>query len=665
MPPEALTTAESEKVHQPIDPWADNFALKIVTQDFDAAAQYRGMQHDQRWSNADELYLGWVTQKYWQGTRIPRSSLGSFLVYEQVEALLPKLLGQIFSDPSWFEAAPFPNTTAAAGRATRDLMLAQAEPMRIREEMRRIVKSILIYGNGIGELGWIHSEKMRRRPWIVYEPVMGVRRHPLTGQPIEMPIGTKRRTVIKEIKEVENRPFFSYVALKDFYVDPNTPSPHLWDARFCATRSNKTVDYVDSLRGQTGFRIPDKLELLAMAKGKPSAQADQTKALTEAYRRGSWNPNLDYSSDPGAKTIEVIAYWTADRLVWVFNRDHVGFNSANPYGFIPFYNGHYSDVLDRFYAMGIADVLEGEQRLQQGIINGRVDELALSLHPQKIKKRGTSVQGGVYATRPDQTFEAEDPSKDFVQLFPPNVTQQAFIEIQASDNRAQRRTGVSETTVMGVAPSMGNSANRTATGVNAQQAASSQRAQYAVENIETGIIEPMLAGWHFLNTTNLDPNQPLQFLGKEGELIRIDPAAIINADIKFAMRASSRMRSKQAMMQVFPLLAQTMLNPQFLELLASQQKLTIDVNELGQILLESFDYKPRGALFRPLSQEEIQSQKQPSPDEQLRERMQVARLDSAGENTETQAMANIVRQIIASAKDHLGEEGENGGKRAR
>src|SRR5262245_48370507 len=104
-----LTTAE-QQIKDPTDPWSTDLACKIAVQDFHAAERYRNQNHDWRWRVADELYLAWVAQKYWEGTKIPRASMPVFLVFQQVESLLPKLMSAIFADEPWFQADPGPNT---------------------------------------------------------------------------------------------------------------------------------------------------------------------------------------------------------------------------------------------------------------------------------------------------------------------------------------------------------------------------------------------------------------------------------------------------------------------------------------------------------------------------------------------------------------------------
>ena len=144
-----LTEAEEKKIHTPLQEWSDDFALKVAVQDFNAAETYRTAQHDWRWRTHFDLYQAWVQQKYWEGSKIPRSSIPVYLCFEQIESMLPKILSAIFSDNPWFQAEPQGGTSARDARDVRDLLLQQMDQTRVREVLRRWLKSGLIHGNDV------------------------------------------------------------------------------------------------------------------------------------------------------------------------------------------------------------------------------------------------------------------------------------------------------------------------------------------------------------------------------------------------------------------------------------------------------------------------------------------------------------------------------------
>jgi hypothetical protein len=237
-----------------------------------------------------------------------------------------------------------------------------------------------------------------------------------------------------------------------------------------------------------------------------------------------------------------------------------------------------------------------------------------------------------------------------------NITQSAFIEANASDARVQKTTGITDLAVMGTPGGGGNSANRTATGVGVQAQAAFSRLTYLVENIEDSFVEPILSAWHTLNTLYLDPNEIIHLVGKD-----IDPLEILNADVLFTMRASSKMQSRMALLQTFPLIAQTFMNPELMNVLARQNK-TFDLAELSTMLIDMTGYKARGQLIRDLTPEEKQAMDKAAQQEQNPDiQKQRERMADMKEMQESQHNADLMQTILEKGMD-LALEPEDTGK---
>jgi hypothetical protein len=133
------------------------------------------------------------------------------------------------------------------------------------------------------------------------------------------------------------------------------------------------------------------------------------------------------------------------------------------YGRMMQYSPFYTELIDRFYGMAITDVVNGEQLLQEGIVNARVDELAMALHPPTKVKRGNQTPAYQLRMRPGALAYSDDPKNDLVRDFPTNVTVNAFQEVDASNLRTQKNTGLTDIAVVGVS-SGNNPGARSATG---------------------------------------------------------------------------------------------------------------------------------------------------------------------------------------------------------
>lgn len=646
--PEPLVGKEAQQIKAPDDDWSYDRALSIVRTDYAYAESYRTHAHDWRYRNAQELYLAWAGQRYWDGTRVPRSSIGLYVVFEQVESMLPKIVDSL-SDPESYE---FFADDPDAGALWKELVTEQLEETHYREQIRLCAKSSLIYGNGILEWGIedyedenISFEQTQKLNNIVemYHPVHGQIRVPQTSN------GYKR-TITHETKR---RPYLRYRSLIDSYVNPNCETPWLQTpGNFFILRTYMTAEELKAKRGKKDFDIPDDQTLTNYSKAKTTANQDVTKLSAELFRYNMWNPALDYSGDPGKKRIEVIEYTTADRKIWCLNREHIAYNKKNPYNEINYLSMHYADVLDRWHALAISDVAEGEQRLQQAIINGRIDELALSIHRPMIKRRGVTIPPYQLKVRPGVVIETENPEGDIKQLEVDNITQQAYIEVEASERRTQRITGMSDLAALGSPASGGNSANRTAAGVNTQVGATQDRARYYISNGEEAVIEPILNKFIWLNKRFGDAKLAAAWITMHKDYPNKKPLDVINARVKAYCYASIRLQAKMSFMQNFPAIAQTIFNPELLQMLSQQQKKTVNVEVFERCIWDAISYTPRGPILIDMSEEQKQAMQQPPPDEKLKAQVAQMQMQLDKAIHDNQNITKLVTQFIKEGFGH-------------
>lgn len=663
--PGPITESEKNTVYLPEKRWSNEYALKVAKADFETAEAYRTQNIDPRYVIADQLYLAWNPPKFWEGTRIPRSNVGIFTCFEQVESLLPRVMTAIFADyPKWFMCDGRLGTSQEEARNVQELMIAQMENLSthgistVREVFRRCFKDAFVYGNGVMELCWLEQAVKRFYTYRNMEPETKTFTIPGMGT-MRVPTGriTKQIKTVPIVDQIE-QPFLRNIRPQDFYVDPNCPSPIISDARYCASRRLMPIDEIEAYRDTDGFDIPDYQTLINLLQSKPVSQGDYTKAQTEAMRQMWWQPNDDTTADTAGKRLEVIEVTYKDRKVWMLNRKRVIYNKPNPYGFINYYDVFYCDVPGRYYGFAVTDVLEGEQRVQTSIINARLDELSLSIYKPIVKKRGGTQPAYQYKTRPGQVIEVENPKEDVVFPQPTNNTQDAYIEVQASDNRAQKITGGSDLAILGTPSSGGNSANRTATGIGAQVQATGSRIQYQVENNEDTVIEQVLSDWHTLNCRFLDPEKVVQFLGQDGKNIVLDPLQIMNSRVKMSMRASAKMASRTALVQTMPMIMQTLMNPALIQQLGISG-MGIDWVELERMLFDMMAYRPAAGIFRKLTEQEIQQMNQPPVTEQIRMQMQRERLMGQKDIAEDKQLGDMVRELLKGTMQHQNTISEN------
>lgn len=647
-----MTGAEQKKVTAPEDAWNDSFAAKVVSEDFEEAARYREAAHDWRWAIHDEIYQAWCEQLYWPGSKQPRSSLSVYLAFEQIETMLPKVLTGLWGDVPPFQVDPRPGTKFQEAQAVSDTLEWQLEEAKAPAVFYAALKDATIYGDGIVELGW-DARKMTRRTWVAtFVPKMQ-KVQTIFGS-MSVPVGKERKVRELVREEMVNMPTLEKVSIKSFYIDPNCQGVDQNKGRYAIKRMFLTIDEIQSYANVKGFKVPSIERLRYLATKKPTTNTDNAVASSERARGNQWEPSKDYTADPAGKRIEVLQ-WDGgpsfSRRVWLLGREDVMFNGAG-FGFCPYFHFFYADVPDRFYSLGVCDVVEGDQRLIQGVRNARVDELSLNINASTIKRRGGGVAQSQYRRRPGNVIEVENPKEDVIREQTNNVTQDAYIEESMARRNAQGTTGVSD--IAAVGSPEGNSANRTATGVGVQAKAYDVRMMFMVAKCEIFAIEPLLVAMQTLNSRYLDPDQVVEVLGKDGRWVQIDPLQIKNARVKFSMRAAQRMLSRFGLLQTFPLIIQTFGNPDLLKMLAMTQGMTVDFLELGHALEDMTGYRRRyGGFFRPLNQQEQQALQQPPPEEVMRMQMQRERIagqsEIAGEKNAA-TMLNTLAGKIADAE---------------
>ncbi len=646
--PEPLTGDAAKEIKGPDDNWSNDRALRIIRTDFAYAESYRVHAHDWRYRNAMELYLAWAGQRYWDGTRVPRSSIGLYVVFEQVESMLPKIVDSLCDPESYEFFADDPDAAAL----WKQLVTEQLEEAHYREQIRLAAKSSLIYGNGILEWGMedyedesINFEASQRVTRIdtMYHPVHGTINVPQTQN------GYKRKVQ----SETKRRPYIRYRSLIDFYVNPNCETPCLQaPGNFVILRTYMAAEDLKALRGKKDFDIPDDQVLSEMSKVKTTANQDVTKLSAELFRYNLWNPSQDYSGDPGKKRIEVIEYTTAYRKLWCLNREHIAYNKKNPYNEINYLSMNYADVLDRWHALAISDVAEGEQRLQQSIINARIDELALSIHRPMIKRRGVTIPPYQLKVRPGVVIETENPEGDIKQLEVDNITQQAYIEVEASERRTQRITGMSDLAALGSPTSGGNSANRTAAGVNTQVGATQDRARYYISNSEEGVIEPLLNKFIWLNKRFMDAKLAAAWITLHKDYPNKNPVDVMNARVKAYCYASVRLQAKMSFMQNFPAIAQVVFNPELIQMLAQQQKKTISVEAFERCIWDAISYTPRSPMIVDMTDEQKQAMSQPPPEAKLQAQVQQMQMQLDKTIHDNQNVVKLIDSIIKQGFGH-------------
>lgn len=643
---------------------ADEDALRLVLKDLNLGEYYilaKGMTVE--WDRDDRLYLFRMPQAFWEGSSVPRSSLGMPLIFEHIESLMPQIMNSLFSDNPPFAASARPRTKATAAQAVTQVISKQLVDIGFKEQARLGVKEGLQYGTGVWKYYWKREKKYRS----IYEYEGQPKLEKVEGGTVTIPTD-KSQKVVERIEEYEcNTPCLERVHIRFVVVDPGCREPDIRKAKYVIHRTYPTLEDLEHLRDQPGYTLPSK-EFLASLFEPPRENAERSllegRSTTSVLNTGvsSLDINMEFkamprwqdsSRNPNEMPLELLEYTTPTRIICVLNRKLVIKNDTNPFGKINYFSICNTDILDSWYGMGVSRLLAGEQRLQQGVINSRLDDLALRLSGTFLRKRGGNTPTQQLRLRPGGIIDSDDEKGVQMIQYPPAITD-AFAEIEASDARAQRRTGASELVTQGTAPGQGQ-LGRTSTGINAAVAAVGARMGYLVEQICDNFFIPFLEAVHEMNCRWLPVEEIHQILTDELAMdYEGDALELKNANLKFEMLAGAKLKAKMAMLQIAPTLVQLLQIAPVLEDLTNQ-KMKVDWAAFIQAVLDSTDWPGAQKFIVKMTDEDLKNLQ--AKNEFAQQNSQIALKHQATmEEIEMKGRAQAGTHIIKGIIDHAHPE---------
>lgn len=643
---------------------ADEIAVQLVLKDLNVAEYYllaKGMTVE--WDRDDRLYLFRMPQAFWEGSSVPRSSLGIPLIFEHIESLMPQVMNALFSDNPPFAVSARPKTKAQAAQAVQLLIAKQLKEICFKEQTRLGVKEGMQYGTGIWKWYWKKEKKYRTTYKYAGQPKL----EKVETGTVTIPT-KKSQKVVEEIEEYYvQTPVIERVHVRFVVVDPAVREPDIRKAKYVIHRSYPTLEDLEALRDQPGYKLPSKeflQSLFVPPRESPERSLLEGRSTSSVLNTGvsSLDINMEFkamprwqdsSENPNQQPLELLEYTTPTRVICVLNRKLCIKNDANPFGKINYFSICNTDILDSWYGLGISRLLAGEQRLQQGVINSRLDDLALRLSGTFLRKRGGNTPTQQLRLRPGGIIDSDDEKGVQMIQYPPAITD-AFTEIEASDARAQRRTGASELVTQGTAPSSGQLA-RTGTGVSAAVSAVGARMGYLVEQICDNYFIPFLEAVHEMNSRWLEPDEIQEILTDDlGQAYQGDAIELKNANVKFDMLAGAKLKAKMAMLQLLPNLVQLLQIDGVLEDLTNQKQ-KVDWTAFLQACLDSVDWPGAQKFIVNMTDQDLKNLQ--AKNEAAQQNSQIAlKHQAALEEIEQKGMAQAGLAIVKGIVDHNAPE---------
>ena len=635
---------------------SDDAAVAMVKADVESAVSYvqsKGMPID--WDQCDDLVRSYVKPRVWPGTNVARANLPMFLILECIETLMPEIHLSFFSEDKPFLIEPKGRTTEAAARARGKVLEWAINQCDFREQMRRMLKQALTYGYCVGKYGW-ESETKKVKVYRRKEQPKTV----VTGNQqikINTPESDEVETTTQDVEI--NKPCFDNLEVRTYMLDPKLREQDPRKGRFVVYQKFITADDLLELAENDCYKnVPTKEELRQILAERSETTLDSMKGVkplswrdlqSEPEDSGVANTSTGGggSSDPLKTPLELLEWWSDDRVITVLQRCICIRNEEHEFEVKPTVGCAWIDVMGSAYGFGVAKLLSGEQRFQVGVFNSWIDALALQLNPVYQTAKGLSSGAQNIKFSPGKVITESAELKPLIQQ---SVSSEALGAISNSEQRANRRVGSEG------GSNMPTQALRTAQGVNAFQSDVTARLQYFIEIFSNLVFVPVLEAFVEMLNDHLKPSQIQQILTEaDGKTYSGDLMEVYNAKTSLRPLASTKMAARKAAAQLIPTLVQLVSSAPVQDSLTQQNK-KFNYEELLEEALDLNGWDS-DALIVDMTPQDQQRAQQANPalqkaqgDAQKQGLINQGNLQVAEEQATGKAGVEVVKHLLTESK---------------
>lgn len=453
---------------------------------------YRDGNYKERW---DEYYRLW--RGIWHEEDKTRSSERSKLIspalQQAIEAAVAELEEATFGRGQWFDVSDDVSDQDKRDVAIfRNLMLEDLNDAGAPSAISEVFLNGAIYGTGIGK--------------IVVEEVTDYSIKALTIGGVE---GITEPYADKENKV---RVVLVPVPPEEFVIDPSAKTVD--DALFCAQEMVVPRHTVISKQENGVYsdvdigKFPDDEDTYAKGESKPNNASDKVKiteyhGLVPARLLPTVTEGMD-EDDMGESEDEEEAFEEEDddlveAIVTIANDSVLLKAVENPYMmkdrcFIAY---QHDTVPNRFWGRGVAEKGYNPQKALDGELRGRMDAMALAIHPMMAMDATRIPRGGDLSVKPGRTILTNgDPRTVLMPFNFGGVNQGTFAQSGELERMIQMGTGsMDSATPVSISPR-----NSTASGMSMMLGGAIKRSKRTLSNIERNFTSPFIhkAAWRYI-----------------------------------------------------------------------------------------------------------------------------------------------------------------------
>lgn len=464
-----------------------------------------------KWDRFYKMYRGVLeeTNYPWQ------SNIWVPLSFSTIETVVPRLV----SNRPQIDILPREPNDEKYAQLMGKVIDYQWDQMNMNVLLPEAVKEMCIYGTVILKAYWYKEESN------VIDKQMVDEQMPELGQ-----------VEVEENKTIYNAPKVEVVDLYDFFVDPKATT--IDNAEWVIHRSMRSLDYLHEMMEDGKYKNIKLLEDEASS----FAGWDDEKQM----RRNTIGISMPVEQK-NDKLIEILEYWTDERVVTVANRKIIIRDQENPFrhGKKPFIVCVDQKIPHEFYGMGELEPIETLQYELNDRRNQRMDNVTLILNRMWLVQNGKNVDEDELVSDAGGVVHTDDPNA-IQQLILPDVTSSSYQEETIIKADIQQTSGVTDFTRGMSSDAL---ANDTATGISLLQEASNARFRLKIQNIEDMMLKRLGEFMVSMNNQFLSEETTIRIVGEEGKEFQTIKPEDIKGNFDVSVQAGSTIPGNETIMK--------------------------------------------------------------------------------------------------------------------
>ena len=472
----------------------DMTLVSWVVQRITDGEDYRNVNFKDKWDEYYRLWRGiWSNEDKTRNSE--RSRLISPALQQAIEVAVAELEEATFGRGRWFDISDdIPDEEKGDIAIFRNLLMEDLNQCGVREAMSETFLNTAIYGTGIGKV--VVEEELEKS--INALPVGGV------ASVTEAGITENRAAKVKLIS----------VPPEEFVIDPaaRTIDEALYCGQVMVVPRHSVIEKQDDgvyNEGDIGT-FPDDDDYSAKGESKSADLSDKVKIteyhglvpasiLGETLADDEEYVDLGVDDEEEGEEFGVDTDDLVEAIVTIANDGFLLKAVRNPYtmGDRCFVAFQYDTVPNRFWGRGVAEKGYNPQKALDAELRGRMDAMALAIHPM-MAMDGTRVpRGGDLSVKPGRTILTNgDPRTVLMPFNFGQVGTNTFAQSGELERMIQTGTGSMDS----AAPVGVNPRNATASGMSMMMGGAIKRSKRTLANIERMFTSPLIhkAAWRYM-----------------------------------------------------------------------------------------------------------------------------------------------------------------------